>query len=148
MIAVIQRVASAQLETDNKIYSQIDKGLLILLGISQDDTEKDLNALATKCDGLRIFEDSEGKMNLSVNDVGGEIMVISNFTLCAYSKKGKRPSFINAARPEKALPMYEAFIDILNRNTSVKTGIFGADMKIKLINDGPVTIIINSKDLI
>ncbi|MDF2685629.1 MAG: D-tyrosyl-tRNA(Tyr) deacylase [Clostridia bacterium] len=148
MTAVIQRITNAQLRIDDNIYSEIGKGLLILLGISVDDTETDLNILATKCDGLRIFEDSEGKMNLSVNDIGGEIMVVSNFTLCADTKKGKRPSFINAARPEAAKPLYEAFINILCKKTPVKTGVFGADMKINLINDGPVTIIINSKDLI
>lgn len=148
MIAVIQRTSSVQLKIDDKIYSETGKGLLIFLGITTDDTDKDLKALAAKCDGLRIFEDENGKMNLSVNDIGGEILVVSNFTLCADTQKGKRPSFINAARPEKAQPMYDEFVDILKQNSAVKTGVFGADMKINLINDGPVTIIIDSKDLI
>jgi D-tyrosyl-tRNA(Tyr) deacylase len=147
MTAVIQRAAYSQLKIDNTVYSEIGKGLLILLGISVEDTEEDLKALAAKCDGLRIFEDADGKMNLSVNDIGGEIMVVSNFTLCADTRKGKRPSFINAARPETAKPLYDAFVDILRQKTPEKTGVFGADMKITSINDGPVTIIINSKDL-
>ena len=146
MIALIQRVQYAKLRIGGEIHSEIGKGLLILLGVACDDTERDSDILAAKCSGLRIFDDPDDKMNLSVEDFGGEILVVSNFTLCSESRRGKRPSFINAARPETARPLYERFVEKLSSPTPVKTGVFGADMKIELVNDGPITIKIESGD--
>lgn len=146
MIALIQRVQYAKLRIDGEIYSEIGKGLLILLGVEQDDTERDVDILSAKCSGLRIFDDPDDKMNLSVEDFDGEILVVSNFTLCSESRRGKRPSFIRAARPETAKPLYESFVRKLSCPTPVKTGVFGADMKIELVNDGPITIKIESGD--
>ena len=147
MRVVIQRVLSASVTIDKNIYSSIDDGLLILLGIESNDADEDIEWLVNKIISLRIFNDEEGKMNLSVNDVGGEYLVISQFTLHASTKKGNRPSYIKAARPEYAELLYEKFIhrlcDISQK--SVMTGVFGVDMKVSLINDGPVTIIIDSK---
>lgn len=147
MRVVIQRVLSAAVTIDKNIYSSIDDGLLILLGIESNDAEDDIEWLVNKITSLRIFNDEEGKMNLSVNDVGGEYLVISQFTLHASTKKGNRPSYIKAARPEYAELLYEKFIHRLRdiSQKSVMTGVFGADMKVSLINDGPVTIIIDSK---
>ncbi|MBS5736885.1 MAG: D-tyrosyl-tRNA(Tyr) deacylase [Clostridiales bacterium] len=147
MKAVIQRVRSASLVSEGKTVSEIGKGLFILLGVRDSDSEEDSRLLAAKCSGIRLFEDDRGKMNLSVDDIGGEILVVSNFTLYADCKKGKRPSFTSAARPEKAKPLYESFVRNLDCEKVVKTGIFGADMKISAENDGPVTIIIESEDL-
>lgn len=147
MKAVIQRVKSAILTVDGKGISGIGKGLFILIGVKDTDTEEDMRLLSAKCSGLRLFEDDAGKMSLSTDDVGGEILVVSNFTLYADCRKGKRPSFINAARPEKAVPLYEAFVKNIQCKRKVKTGIFGADMKILAENDGPVTIVIDSEDL-
>ena len=146
MIALIQRVSYAKLRIGGEIYSEIGKGLLIFLGVAQDDTERDAEILSSKCSGLRIFDDPDDKMNLSVEDFEGEILVVSNFTLCSESRRGKRPSFIRAARPEKAKPLYEKFHSGLSCPTPVKTGVFGADMKIELVNDGPITIQIESED--
>ncbi len=147
MKAVIQRVKKAILTADKKGVCGINRGLFILLGVKDTDTEEDMKLLAAKCSGLRLFEDENEKMNLSVDDIGGEILVVSNFTLYADCKKGKRPSFISAARPEKAIPLYEGFINNLKCEKTIKTGVFGADMQILAENDGPVTIVIDSEDL-
>lgn len=148
MIAVIQRVSQASVTIDNELKSSIEKGLLILLGIGHDDNEEDLNWLIAKISKLRIFSDADDKMNLSLQDIDGEALVVSQFTLFASTKKGNRPSFTNAATPDKAIPLYEAFVNDLSIEIGkpVKTGTFGADMKVALINDGPVTIIIDSKN--
>lgn len=148
MIAVIQRVSQASVTIDNELKSSIEKGLLILLGVGNDDNEEDLNWLIAKISKLRIFSDADDKMNLSLQDIDGEALVVSQFTLFASTKKGNRPSFTNAATPDKAIPLYEAFVNDLSIEIGkpVKTGTFGADMKVSLINDGPVTIIIDSKN--
>ncbi|MBX9850542.1 MAG: D-tyrosyl-tRNA(Tyr) deacylase [Cytophagaceae bacterium] len=147
MIAVIQRVSEASVTINGKVKSAIGAGFLVLLGIHQDDGDEDTDWLGKKIAGMRIMGDSEGKMNLALKDINGDILLISQFTLHASTKKGNRPSFIEAARPEKAIPLYETFIKILETELGKKihTGVFGADMKIKLINDGPVTIVIDSK---
>ena len=148
MLAVIQRVSEASVAIEGKITSSISNGYLILLGITHHDTDEDIDWLCKKIVSMRIFGDAEGKMNLSIKEVEGEILLVSQFTLHASTKKGNRPSFIDAARPEVAIPLYEKFI--LKTETElgkpVSTGVFGADMKVALINDGPVTIIIDSKD--
>lgn len=145
MRAVIQRVKSAEVTADGTACGRIEQGLLILLGVHENDTEDDAAYLAKKCCGLRIFEDDDEKMNLSVGDIGGAFMVVSNFTLYGDTKKGFRPSFIEAARPEKAIPLYEEFIRLV-REAGIKceTGVFGADMKIDAACDGPVTIVMDS----
>ena len=147
MRIVLQRVLTASVFINDIIYSSINSGLLILLGIESTDTDDDIEWLVNKIVSLRIFNDDEGKMNLSVKDVGGQYLVISQFTLHASTKKGNRPSYIKAARPEYAIMLYEKFVERLKElsNTNVKTGVFAADMKVNLINDGPVTIIIDSK---
>lgn len=148
MKAILQRVASAKVEVDEKIVGEIEKGFLILLGVEDGDDEREAEALANKISGLRIFTDENDKMNLSLLDIDGKTLIISNFTLCADCSHGRRPSFIAAARPEKAEPLYEYFCNqIENKGIEVQKGIFGADMKVSLVNDGPVTIDINSKDL-
>lgn len=148
MRAVIQRVKSCSVEIEDKIYSNIQQGLLVLLGIEDSDTAEDISWLAQKIMNLRIFSDANDLMNLSVTDVNGEILVVSQFTLFASTKKGNRPSFIRSAKPDVAIPLYEAFVKTLQQaaNQEIKTGIFGADMKVHLINDGPVTILIDSKN--
>lgn len=148
MRAVVQRVAEASVSVDEKINGEIGKGLLVLLGITNDDTQEDIDYLVRKICGLRIFSDFNGKMNLSIQDIGGELLVVSQFTLYAQTKKGNRPSYIDAAKPEIAIALYEAFVSSLSRkrNKEIVTGIFGADMQVKLVNDGPVTIIIDSKE--
>jgi len=148
MKIVTQRVACADVKIENKIHSQISNGLLILIGIEETDEKSDADYLIQKTAGLRIFNDQHSKMNLTVNDINGEILVISQFTLHANTKKGNRPSFIKAAKPERAIPLYNYFLAQLNGQlqTEVKSGVFGADMKVSLINDGPVTIIIDSKN--
>lgn len=146
MKVVLQRSKECQLSIDNKVHSQINHGLLVLLGITTDDTEEDIAWLVKKICGLRIFNDAEGKMNLSVKDVSGSLMVVSQFTLYASTKKGNRPSYIKASKPDHAIPLYEKFVAMCKREiTEVVTGVFGADMKIKFTNDGPVTIVIDSK---
>ena len=147
MRVVIQRVKEASVAINNKIKSSIGIGLMVLLGIETDDQTADADWLIAKIVNLRIFDDEKGVMNLSIKDVNGEILIISQFTLHASTKKGKRPSYIKAARPETAIPLYEYFCKKLEEqtNTNVKTGEFGADMQVSLINDGPVTIIIDSK---
>ncbi|MBK8704472.1 MAG: D-tyrosyl-tRNA(Tyr) deacylase [Saprospiraceae bacterium] len=148
MRTVIQRVSEASVAVEGAVVAQIQTGLLILLGIEDNDTPDDADWLVKKIAQLRIFSDAQGLMNLSVMDVQGELLVISQFTLHASTKKGNRPSFIKAAKPDKAIPMYESFVQQLDATSHcpVKTGIFGADMKVRLLNDGPVTIIMDSKN--
>lgn len=148
MRTVIQRVSEASVSIDGKIKSSIGWGLLVLVGIEETDTVADSDWLAGKIVGLRIFDDENGVMNLSVAEIAGEILVVSQFTLHALTKKGNRPSYIRAARPETAIPLYEHFCSALSEKfgKTVQTGIFAADMKVALVNDGPVTIIIDSKN--
>ncbi|MDB5123438.1 MAG: dtd [Mucilaginibacter sp.] len=148
MRAVIQRVSQASCTVDNKITGAIQVGFLVLLGIEEADTDEDLQWLAQKISGLRVFGDENGLMNKALADVDGDILLISQFTLFAQTKKGNRPSFIRAAKPDKAIPMYENMVTALEAATGkrIATGIFGADMKISLLNDGPVTIIMDTKD--
>jgi D-tyrosyl-tRNA(Tyr) deacylase len=142
MKIVLQRVSSASVKVDSKIVGRIEHGLLLLIGFSSTDTEESILPTIEKIVKLRIFSDEEGKMNKSVLDVEGSMLLISQFTLYADTKKGNRPSFIEAARPELAIPLYEFFIaEMRKRITKVETGIFGADMKVELVNDGPVTIV-------
>ena len=146
MRAVIQRVSSASVTIDGAVRSQIGPGLLVLLGVGHEDAQEDIDWLVKKIAGLRIFDDAEGVMNLSVVDTGGDIIVVSQFTLMASTKKGNRPSYIGAAGHEKAIPLYEQFCKALSLaiGKPVGTGEFGADMKVALVNDGPVTIIMDS----
>ena len=148
MRVVVQRVAEASVQVGEELVSSIGRGLLILLGIEEGDDESDAEWLASKIVQMRIFNDDAGKMNRSVIDIDGDILVVSQFTLHASTKKGNRPSFIRAARPEKAIPLYEYFIaSVVKRlSKSVATGTFGAYMQVRLVNDGPVTIIIDSKN--
>ncbi len=148
MIAVIQRVSSASVTIDQEVCSQIGYGLLILLGIEDADSAEDIEWLSNKIYNLRIFNDENGVMNRSAGDEGAEFLVVSQFTLHASTKKGNRPSYIKAAKPDVAIPLYEAFVAALQRlsATNVMTGKFGADMKVALVNDGPVTIIIDTKN--
>lgn len=148
MKAVIQRVTKASVSIDGSKKAEIGSGLLVLLGIGTTDTAEDVEWLSQKIVNMRIFSDAEGKMNLSVKDTNGEILLVSQFTLHASTKKGNRPSFIDAARPELAIPLYEKFIKTLSVefDKEIQTGEFGADMKVELLNDGPVTILIDSKN--
>jgi D-tyrosyl-tRNA(Tyr) deacylase len=148
MRVLIQRVSNASVTIENLIHSEINEGLLILLGIEELDSQEDINWLVKKITQLRIFSDQDGKMNLSVIDKNGEILVVSQFTLFASTKKGNRPSFINSAKPDIAIPLYELFIQSLKivLEKEIKTGIFGSDMKVALTNDGPVTIWLDSKN--
>jgi D-tyrosyl-tRNA(Tyr) deacylase len=148
MRAVIQRVSEASVKVDNQITGQIARGFLVLLGIESDDEDADLIWLAQKIASLRVFNDENGQMNKSLADITGRILLISQFTLYAQTKKGNRPGFTRAARPEKAIPLYEKMQMELQRltGTKVEAGIFGADMKVSLLNDGPVTIIMNTRD--
>jgi D-tyrosyl-tRNA(Tyr) deacylase len=148
MKAVIQRVSSASVTIDSKIVAEIQKGLLVLVGIEDADTQEDTNWLCQKIANLRIFGDENDVMNLSVRDIDGEITVVSQFTLQASTKKGNRPSYIKASKPDVAIPIYEGFVQQLEKELGkkVQTGVFGADMKVSLLNDGPVTIIIDSKN--
>ena len=147
MKAVIQRVKSASVSVDDKIIGEIATGFLILLGVEQSDTQDDLNYLVKKTMGLRIFKDDNKNMNLSIKDVCGEALVVSQFTLCADTSRGRRPSFIKAANPEEADSMYQQFCEQLTMNNlSVQTGKFGAMMDVSLVNDGPVTIILDSRE--
>ncbi|RYU89245.1 D-tyrosyl-tRNA(Tyr) deacylase [Mucilaginibacter terrigena] len=147
MRAVIQRVSEASCKVDGSITGQIGIGFMILLGVEDADTDEDLQWLAQKITGLRVFGDENGLMNKALADIGGDILLISQFTLFAATKKGNRPSFLRAAKPDKAIPMYEQMIKTLETITGKKiaTGIFGADMKVSLVNDGPVTITIDTK---
>ena len=148
MKVVIQRVSEASVLIDGKVHNQIHQGFVVLLGIGQTDDEQDINYLVQKILGLRIFSDAEGKMNCSLDEVNGEVLLISQFTLFASTKKGNRPSYIDAAPPGMAIPLYEKFIEVITASlgSRLKTGIFGADMKVSLINDGPVTILMDSKN--
>tara|TARA_Y100000994_G_C15506515_1_gene365764 strand:- start:190 stop:633 length:444 start_codon:yes stop_codon:yes gene_type:complete len=147
MIAIVQRVTSAKISINNKTYNKINKGLLVLLGIDKDDSEQDLDYLIHKVTKLRIFNDDMNKMNLSISDINGDLMVVSQFTLLANVQKGMRPSFINAAKPNVAEKWYNLFIDKLTEtNLNIKTGKFGAMMDIDLINHGPATFILDSKN--
>lgn len=148
MKAVIQRVSHALVTIDCKIVADIQKGLLVLVGIEDADSKEDIDWLCQKIANLRIFGDENEVMNLSVKDIDGDIIVVSQFTLHAMTKKGNRPSYIKASKPEIAIPMYENFVQQLEKELGkkVQTGIFGADMKVSLLNDGPVTIIIDSKN--
>lgn len=148
MRIVLQRVTEASVTIENKVNAQIGEGLLILLGIEQEDSEEDINWLCGKIAKMRIFNDEAGVMNLSLLDTGGDAIVVSQFTLHAGTKKGNRPSYIKAARPEVAIPLYERFVERLEQELGKKigTGEFGADMKVALLNDGPVTILVDSKN--
>lgn len=148
MKAVIQRVYSASVTIDSKIVAEIQKGLLVLVGIEDADVQEDIDWLTSKIANIRIFGDENGVMNLSVKETNGDIIVVSQFTLHALTKKGNRPSYIKAAKPEIAIPLYENFVQQLENELGkkVQTGVFGADMKVALLNDGPVTIIIDSKN--
>ena len=150
MRVVIQRVSSASVQINNTINGSIQKGLMILVGIEDADTIEDINWLASKIVNLRIFNDAQGIMNCSLKEVDGDILLISQFTLHASTKKGNRPSYINASKPPIAIPMYELLINTLNKELGkpIATGIFGADMQVSLVNDGPVTIVIDSKNKI
>jgi len=150
MRIVLQRVSNASVTVDNAIAGKISAGFLLLLGVEAEDNQEDIKWLVNKCMNMRIFSDSDGKMNKSIIDINGSFLVVSQFTLHASTKKGNRPSFIKAARPDHAIPMYEEFCEILQltSNLKVERGIFGADMKVELVNDGPVTIIIDSKNRI
>ena len=148
MRTVIQRVQHASVAIDGTIRSEIGKGLLILVGFEDSDTDKEILWMAKKIVNMRIFDDDEGVMNRSVFEIGGEILIVSQFTLYASTKKGNRPSYIRAAKPDIAIPLYESFckeIEVQLRR-EIKTGVFGADMKVYLSNDGPVTIIVDTKD--
>ena len=148
MRAVVQRVSSAGVISNGVLTGEIQRGFLVLLGIEHEDQKEDLIWLADKIRQMRVFSDSDEKMNLALADIDGEILVISQFTLHASTKKGNRPSFIRSARPSEAIPLYERFIKYLSVNTGkeIKVGIFGADMQVSLVNDGPVTIILDSKN--
>lgn len=148
MRVVIQRVTNASVTVEGKVVAEIQKGLLVFVGIEESDTQEDIEWLVTKITQLRIFGDENEVMNLSIQDVGGDVLVVSQFTLHAATKKGNRPSYIKAAKPDVAIPMYERFVKALEvkLGKKVPTGIFGADMKVLLLNDGPVTIQIDSKN--
>ena len=147
MRALIQRVSSASVQIDNKVFSKIGNGLLVLLGIEDEDSHSDIEWLSSKISQMRIFDDKNDNMNLSVNDINGEVLVVSQFTLHASTKKGNRPSYVRASKPDHAVPMYEAFI--LQMKDKIQNGVFsgqfGACMQVDLINDGPVTIWMDSK---
>ena len=146
MRVVIQRVSEASVTIDNEVTAKIGNGFMVLLGITIADTREDIEWLTNKIKGLRVFNDDTAAMNLSLEQILGDVLVVSQFTLYASTKKGNRPSFIHAARPEVAIPLYEEFVSTLSRklNKKIQTGVFGADMKVALVDDGPVTIIIDS----
>lgn len=146
MRAVVQRVLNSSVVVDEKIVGEIGHGLMVLLGVEKDDTEDDAKFLVNKITGLRIFNDEQGKMNLGLKDVGGELLVVSQFTLLGDVRKGKRPSFINAASPDEGNRLYEFFVsEARGQGTRVETGQFQADMKVALVNDGPVTILVDTR---
>lgn len=148
MRVLLQRVSQASVTINNELKSEIKNGLLLLLGIEENDSKEDIDWLVKKVTNMRIFPDEEGKMNFSIQNIEGEILVVSQFTLCVSTKKGNRPSFIKSAKPDVAIPLYKEFIKqlSLNLNKEIKTGEFGADMKVNLTNDGPVTIWLDSKN--
>ena len=146
MRAVIQRVSESSVRVDGKVVGEIGKGIMVLLGVEEGDTEKEAQYIADKVIGLRIFEDEDGKMNHSLQEVGGELLAISQFTLLGDARKGRRPSYSNAARPEEANRLYEYFVEkVKATGTKVEKGVFQADMKVSLVNDGPVTILLDSQ---
>ena len=146
MRAVVQRVASSRVTVDERVTGEVKKGLLVLLGVTHDDTSKDVDYMVDKVTNLIIFEDENDKMNLSLKDIGGEVMAVSQFTLYGDARKGRRPSFSDAARPDVANPLYEEFVEKLRaQGITVGTGVFGAHMMVELTNDGPVTILLESK---
>lgn len=147
MKAVIQRVLESKVEVNGEVVGQIGQGLNILLGIEKGDTEKEAEKLVNKIVNLRIFEDEKGKMNLSLIDINGEVLVISQFTLVGSIKKGRRPSFEDAEKPDKARELYEKFVEEISKFAKTQTGIFAANMKVFILNDGPITFIIDSKEL-
>ena len=148
MRIVLQRVKEASVTIDGQLYNEIEGGYLLLVGITEGDSEEIAEKMAAKVHDLRIFEDENGKMNLAIEQIGGQVLSISQFTLYANCKKGRRPSFDQAARPELASPLYDYFNEALRRQgLVVKTGIFGAEMKVRLLNDGPVTLILDSSEL-
>ena len=149
MRVVIQRCSRAEVRIDGEVVGQIGRGFMLLVGITDGDTEREADLLAKKTAQMRVFEDAEGKMNLSLNDIGGAVLSISQFTLYADCRKGNRPSFIRAARPETAKPLYDYFNHVLREQygLQVEAGCFGADMKVDFINDGPVTILLDSAEL-
>ncbi|MBR6748515.1 MAG: D-tyrosyl-tRNA(Tyr) deacylase [Clostridia bacterium] len=148
MRAILQRVSRASVTIDGVVHGEIEKGFLILLGVHETDTTAEADVLIDKCAGLRVFEDEDEKMNLSLADVGGAVLAVSNFTLYGDCRRGKRPSFSAAARPETANPLYEYFVEgIRAKGIRVETGVFGADMKVELLNDGPVTIFLDTDEL-
>lgn len=148
MRIVLQRVTKASVEIDNKVVGSINQGYLVLLGVGEEDTKEDADWLINKISQLRVFSDDEGKMNLSIEDVKGEFLVVSQFTLFAKTKKGNRPSFIKSASPEVATPLYEYFKENLHKRAGLKvaSGEFGADMQVSLVNDGPVTIVMDTQN--
>ena len=148
MRVLIQRVKRASVTIEETLKSQIGEGMLILVGIEEEDTDEDISWLVKKCTNLRIFDDEQGVMNRSILDTGGEVLAVSQFTLMASTKKGNRPSYIRAAKPEISIPLYESFCQAMETalNKPIATGVFGADMQVELINDGPVTIFIDSKN--
>jgi D-aminoacyl-tRNA deacylase len=148
MRAVIQKVSEASVTIDEKIHSSISRGLLVLVGFEESDTNEDIEWLSAKISNLRIFNDDKGIMNLSVKEVSGEVLIVSQFTLHASTRKGNRPSYIRAAKPDIAIPLCETFIKQMEMDLSkkIQTGVFGADMKVSLVNDGPVTIVIDTKN--
>lgn len=145
MRAVVQRVSRAKVTIEGRVCGEIGRGYLVLLGIEENDGEADLAYVCDKLTGLRVFEDEAGKMNLAIADVGGSMLLISQFTLYGDARKGRRPGFIRAARPEKAIPLYEEAIERLRQSVPVAHGEFGADMQVELVNDGPVTILLDSE---
>lgn len=147
MRAVVQRVSQARVSVRGEVAGEINRGFVVLLGVEEADTEADVAYICEKVAGLRVFEDGEGKMNLDIRQAGGSVLLISQFTLYGDARHGRRPSFIRAARPEKAIPLYEAAIARLSEKMPVETGRFGAEMQVALVNDGPVTILLDSKKL-
>ncbi len=145
MRAVVQRVKHSSVTVDDKIVGQIKKGYMVLLGVEKGDTEKDMTFIADKLLGLRIFEDEEEKMNLSIQDIKGEMLIVSQFTLLGDCRKGRRPSFIEAARPEEANDLYMKLVEYVKLTVPVETGVFQADMEVNICNDGPVTVMLDSK---
>ena len=147
MRAVVQRTTGASVEVEQQIVGEIGRGLVVFLGIEEGDTEADLNYICDKVTGLRVFDDENEIPNRSVQDIGGSVLLISQFTLCADARKGKRPSYIKAARPEQAIPLYETAIAKIGRSVPVQCGVFQANMQVRLVNDGPHTILLDSKKL-
>ena len=146
MRAVVQRVSRASVTVENEIVGEIERGFLVLLGVGENDTQDDVNALASKIVALRVFEDDEGKMNLSLQEIGGQMLVVSQFTLFGDCRKGRRPSFVAAARPEKANELYRSFVaQVTGQGIPTQTGIFQAHMDVELVNDGPVTLLVDSR---